>query len=291
MLSNSIDFCRRHLRKTILYFVFIVCFMYFAKFMILKLAPEGYTKQKCITPLREIRKSENLVEIFTRIADQQNFTWWMDYGALLGTVREGTLIPFDKDIDASFAESDTYKLMSLEPFLNQYGIYRYGATFVWEEDFRKMETGEEESVIAKMEFYSPIITRSGASLRLDVVKYMKGETFGDRIWWMLLHFSGVVINDADNLLPVARAPLRRFMPDKEMKKKMMEEESTLMEQDPSRQVNKHNLKFYEVDEDDEEALKEWKVMVPIPRKPKKVLENLYGKTWNTPIKWKVSCYF
>lgn len=288
MLTNFIR--RINFRKIILYIVGFLLFVQFVKWCVFKLAPTGYTKQKCMTPLREIRKSENLIEIFTRVADMHNFTWWMDYGALLGTIREGTLLPFDKDIDGGCLEADTYKLWSLEPILNQYGIRRYGTTYVWNEDLEKMETGQEEAVVAKLEFFTPIMTRRGWTTRQDVIHFMKGETLADRIWWVLLRYTGVVFQTEEDLFPTFRAPLRRYMPDRKVKKKLLEEEAKMVAEDPSRGKNKNNLKFYEVDEEDEAGLKSWEVMVPVPANPKNCLEKLYGKTWNTPIKWKVSCY-
>ena len=290
MLTSITSYLRTRVKKILIYTIGFILFVILVKFIVLKLAPEGYTKQKCMTPLREIRKAENLIQIFTHVADSQNFTWWVDYGTLLGTIREGHIIPFDKDVDAGCLESDVYKLFSLEPLFHQYGIQRYGSTYVWAEDLWKMENGREEEVVAKLEFFTPVMTRSGIATRVDVVPFLKGETFADRIWWVLLRATGVTFPEEEVLFPVSRATLRRYMPIKEIRQKLLKEEEKMVAEDPSRTKDKHNLKFYEADEDDEATLRKWEVSVPVPSNPKKQLQKLYGPTWNVPIKWKVSCY-
>ena len=126
-------------------------------------------------------------------------------------------------------------------------------------------------------------------------------SFFDRVMWMFKKSASFTSNFANEVMPLRRAPLRRFIPSSpEIKKKMLEqdeiEEKERKEYYTRRGLplpapkNKHNLKYFEVDEDDEESLKNWEVLVPVPNDYVKTVERYYGKSWHKEVKWKLDCY-
>lgn len=54
-----------------------------------------------------------MLKIFAQICDKHEITYWADYGTLLGTIREGNIIPWDTDIDIGILASDFQKFKSL----------------------------------------------------------------------------------------------------------------------------------------------------------------------------------
>ena len=108
-------------------------------------------------------------------------------------------------------------------------------------------------------------------------------------------------NFANEVMPLRRAPLRRFIPSSpEMRKKMLEqeeiEEKERKEYYTSRGLplpaakDKYNLRYFEVDEDDVEKLERWEIQVPVPNHFVKSLEGMYGEGWRKEVKWKLDCY-
>jgi len=55
--------------------------------------------------------------------DAARITWWADYGTLLGYVREGGMIPHDKDADLGILAEDRDKLIALFPRLMRLGYW------------------------------------------------------------------------------------------------------------------------------------------------------------------------
>lgn len=57
------------------------------------------------------------------LLDDLGVTWWADYGTLLGALRHGGLIPWDKDADLGILAEDRAKLLSAFPLLLSVGYY------------------------------------------------------------------------------------------------------------------------------------------------------------------------
>jgi hypothetical protein len=253
-------------QKRRLLYVFLGILLFFTtKHVIIFLAPAGYSKQKCMTSLYEIRKSEELIRIFTLVAKMHNFTWWIDYGALLGIVRGGSLIPYDKDIDATCLDEDMYKLHSLEPHLQKFGVKKLGSTFVWAEDYDRMLNGQHEEVASKLEFYPVVPTEEGYVLRPDILPHINAKSIGGRIWWFLLRWTGVAFHRKENVFPLSEVQMKRFIPPKRTKmvknkETGVEEEVEIDDEDDEKdetrmlqkqQANRRDeLEMHEVDESD-----------------------------------------
>ncbi len=69
----------------------------------------------CLANLKEMLR--DLAEIF----NQANLHYWLDYGSLLGSVRSGDLIPWDKDIDWGLLNKDLKQICDLAPKIESMG--------------------------------------------------------------------------------------------------------------------------------------------------------------------------
>lgn len=69
-----------------------------------------------------IEESEK-IELFKKVVttlDENNIGYWIEFGTLLGFVREGKIIPWDNDIDLVSLEFD--KVKKIIPVLNKKGL-------------------------------------------------------------------------------------------------------------------------------------------------------------------------
>lgn len=55
-----------------------------------------------------------VIEVGKRL-DAAGVLWWLDYGTLLGAVRDGGIIPWDKDADCGFFWEDAAKVRAIIP--------------------------------------------------------------------------------------------------------------------------------------------------------------------------------
>lgn len=56
---------------------------------------------------------KNLLFYITDLLDKNDITYWLDYGTLLGAVRNGEIIPWDSDIDLGTLGTEVEKIWSL----------------------------------------------------------------------------------------------------------------------------------------------------------------------------------
>ena len=66
-------------------------------------------------------KLVNLLEILIKYLDENNISYWIIGGTLLGSVRHGDIIPWDDDIDIGILEKDFNKLIGLNLILGSFG--------------------------------------------------------------------------------------------------------------------------------------------------------------------------
>jgi len=67
------------------------------------------------TPLNPCCRSkiEDLLIFTTRVLEENGIKYWLDYGTILGAVRDKDFIPWDDDADISILETDPHLLQSL----------------------------------------------------------------------------------------------------------------------------------------------------------------------------------
>jgi lipopolysaccharide cholinephosphotransferase len=73
--------------------------------------PDTILKTEDIAGLRRVQL--NLLDEFVRICEKHNLKYWLDYGTLLGAVRNGKFIPWDDDIDVSMPVDDYQKFLEI----------------------------------------------------------------------------------------------------------------------------------------------------------------------------------
>ena len=78
-------------------------------------------KLKDISEIKEKKALEDLIEI-KKVFDKYNIEFWLDCGVLLGAVREGRFIPWDRDIDLEVRERDIKKIVSVSKEFQKKGF-------------------------------------------------------------------------------------------------------------------------------------------------------------------------
>jgi len=100
------------------FIIIILCVLYYL-FQHSKI--EHFTEMKC-TDNKILNQLRNLLFMFNILAHENDITWWVDGGTLLGAMRHDNIIPWDDDADISIMESDKEKLLKLKDKFNYYNI-------------------------------------------------------------------------------------------------------------------------------------------------------------------------
>ena len=69
---------------------------------------KDYLRPECCT-----RHLKDLLSFTEDLLSRHGITHWIDYGSLLGAVRQGTFIPWDSDVDFGILKSDRERLRAL----------------------------------------------------------------------------------------------------------------------------------------------------------------------------------
>jgi len=67
-------------------------------------------KDKYLLQGKNLIVAEKMLEDVTRILEKHSVRYWLDFGTLLGIVREGRILPWDDDMDISIFEEDRQKV-------------------------------------------------------------------------------------------------------------------------------------------------------------------------------------
>ena len=67
-------------------------------------------KEKYILSGKNLEIAEKMLYDVTRIFEKHGIEYWLDFGTLLGIVREGRILPWDDDMDISIFEKDRQKV-------------------------------------------------------------------------------------------------------------------------------------------------------------------------------------
>lgn len=72
------------------------------------------------------KKDATLIEnlgILKNLLDANGIEFWLDWGTLLGAIREGNIIPWDNDLDIGIFKKDLEKLLSIMPRIKKSGFH------------------------------------------------------------------------------------------------------------------------------------------------------------------------
>ena len=67
-------------------------------------------KNKYVLQGKKLKIAEKMLKDVTEIFEKHNVRYWLDFGTLLGIVREGRILPWDDDMDISIFEEDRQKV-------------------------------------------------------------------------------------------------------------------------------------------------------------------------------------
>jgi len=67
-------------------------------------------KKKYLMQGKNLKIAEQLLHDVTTVLEKHNVRYWIDFGTLLGIVREGRILPWDYDMDISIFEEDREKM-------------------------------------------------------------------------------------------------------------------------------------------------------------------------------------
>ncbi len=67
-------------------------------------------KQKYVLEGKKLEIAQKMLHDVTTIFEKHNIRYWLDFGTLLGIVREGRILPWDDDMDISIFEEDRQKV-------------------------------------------------------------------------------------------------------------------------------------------------------------------------------------
>lgn len=95
------------------------------------------TPECCVRHIRFILKT------VAADLDRAGIRWWIDYGTVLGFVRNGGLIPYDKDADLGILADDRPKLLKLKDAWNAAGFH---ATYAPPRATERFRTGDRVKV-------------------------------------------------------------------------------------------------------------------------------------------------
>ncbi len=123
---------------------------------------------------REI--AEKMLKDVTEVMEKHNIRYWIDFGTLLGIVREGRLLPWDDDMDFSMDEKDRQKMHEIVmPEIKKRG-YRI---------YTKYHHLENDDVLKKGEYRTFVVRNNRwkffrGHVKIDIfVMYEKG----DYLYW------------------------------------------------------------------------------------------------------------
>ncbi len=109
-------------------------------------------KNKTFSNPQHVENSIKLLKIIIRILDKYKIKYYLDFGTLIGAMRDNALIPWDDDIDISLVNENEYSKIPLvlKEIKEQYGYRTYLHTF--ESTLKKHKKKHPKIVTPKIDF-------------------------------------------------------------------------------------------------------------------------------------------
>ena len=115
------------------------------------------------------------------LLDREGVRWWIDYGTVLGYVREGGLISFDKDTDLGILAEDRGKLLGLRGEITE--ALGYYPTYAPPKRGQRFRTGDRLKVRLSQRNHTNtdiFIWESRPGGMLDRINYIGADLFKGR---------------------------------------------------------------------------------------------------------------
>lgn len=232
---------------------------------------------------------ENLKEV-KEIFDKHNIKFWLDWGTLLGAIRDRKIIEWDSDIDLGVMASDTEKIISILPELKEKGFFvaRVSTKNFFYRSFRIIQLGHLVDVwLYYPENENTLVTFSGGNTQNLILKKILKKLW---ILWRLLMsdrdekylFYSQNYNKLKFIIVVLVKHFLLLFPDKIKKFFAEKVEWILIE-------NNYDVTFLKVVVPSHyfkrlETIKFYGMIVNIPSNVESYLKHKYGEDWKTPNK-------
>ncbi len=235
---------------------------------------------------------ESLLEVKAAL-DKQGITFWLDYGTLLGAVRNGAVIPWDHDIDfgAIKNEEDFPKIIAAGKELekNGYEVYYFL-------DRGMLNVRKPEALPISLHLYD--VDENTARLNLAIPRNFTGNCYS--YWWWVTATakysskdsrSQVIVESLGETLSKAY-PLPRFLsrafirssalPLRLFPRQKIEKWLNKIEQKSKLSTQYLNYEYNRSDCENLGKINFYGAEFNIPSNLDEHLSRTYGKTWKTP---------
>ncbi len=135
-----------------------------------------FSHQFNIRPLNVKKCEENLL-LFNSIMKRYSVNYWLSEGTALGVVRDGSIIPWDDDVDVAMHESQRDSFIKAIPELEKNGfiicgVYHKGNFFMLMRDSEKIDV----DIVTKNGECMAAMTKSAGYTNQcnDILPYLKG---------------------------------------------------------------------------------------------------------------------
>ena len=101
---------------------------------------------------KHLRKSIELLKVVVETLDKHKIKYYLDFGTLIGAMRDHALIPWDYDIDISLVNEEEYSKLPLvlQEIKKKYGHRTYLHTF--QSSFEKHKKKHPNAIIPHIDF-------------------------------------------------------------------------------------------------------------------------------------------